>query len=338
MQKVVFVIVFCFYWSVSLSFSQILPAFGEERVGTSIGAALKIPAAAREAAFNGAFLPIADDATGIFVNPAGMFQAEPLQASFSYGQWLAGMEHQSVSFLYRPFDDNAFGISVVRLGIDPIQVTTETQPYGTGEWFLVEHIHAGITYAHQFTDQFTAGVTINGIYERLGKTTLTGLLFHFGTLYYTGLANTRIALSVANFGAPLRPTGTVPLYPDDSSSTFQSFSPPVLFQFGAATEVLKDSLSRITVALQFDHPSDQAEQYAIGVEVARQFTLAIPFQIQARAGYRINAPLAETAFGTSVLLPFIGASRIRIDYAGIPTDHFGFLHRISVVLQSEGIR
>ncbi len=313
--------------------AQLIPSFGEERVGTTIGAALKIPLSARAAGLNDGVVALANDASVVVANPAGLFQTQSFEASFSAAQWLAGSRLIAASALYHVGSDDALAVNVARLGIDPLRVTTEVQPYGTGEWFIVEHIHARLSYAHRFTDQFSAGITVVGVSERLGKATLQGVLFDLGTLYYTGLARTRIALAISNFGTPLKPRGTVPLYPHDSSSTLRSFAPPTNFRFGVATEVFQDSLQRLTATVQFDHPADQAEQYVIGGEYARQLSVAMPFQIQVRAAYRINAPLTPWTAGVGLQIPLFTGWHIRIDYSLLPTRHFGMLHRLSLLLQ-----
>ncbi len=334
MRWLLYCIGFCLISGWHILSAQLIPSFGEERTGTSIATALKVLTTARAVGLNGATVALADDASLISTNPAGLFQTAPIEAAFSAAQWIGGARLFAATALYHLHTDHAIALTLGRLGFDPVEVTTEVQPYGTGEWFLLEQLQIGVTYAHRFTDRFTAGVTLKGLYEKLGLVQLYGYLLDIGTLYYTGLANTRIGIGIANFGIPMKPQGTVPLYPHDSSDALRSFAPPTTFRFGAATEILQDSLQRLTATLQFDHPADQAEQYALGLEYARKLSIAMPFQLQLRAGYRINAPLTPWTAGVSVQTPlFLNNTDVRLDYSIQPTKHFGILHRLSLLIQ-----
>ncbi|MFM7157618.1 MAG: hypothetical protein ACKO0Y_07365, partial [Bacteroidota bacterium] len=57
-------------------YGQILPTFGDERIGISLGSALKIGAGARAAGMGESIVSVIDDANAMYWNSAGMTQAK----------------------------------------------------------------------------------------------------------------------------------------------------------------------------------------------------------------------------------------------------------------------
>lgn len=320
--------------------SQIFPSFGDERAGISLASALKIGVGARAAGFAGAFVAVADDASATYWNPAGMTELKSNAALFSQAFWAGGLAHRSAAAIIRLGDgEHVVGIYLSGMFTDPIRVTTEFRPLGTGEKFPYQSIQFSASYAKRFTDQFSAGVTIRYVNETLGKASLGGVLFDAGTFYHTGLGTSRFAVAVSNFGGKLTPSGTVPtagnppVFNGGQTSAFQSFDPPIIFRIGFAMEPILEENHRLTTSLQLDHPNDNAENYALGAEYAYKFSDAYPAELFARTGLKIGADEERFSLGAGVFTPFDDTFGVTADYCYTEFATLGGIHRLSVAVR-----
>ncbi|GAB1430441.1 hypothetical protein MASR2M18_12740 [Ignavibacteria bacterium] len=321
-------------------FAQVFPSFGGERAGVSLASSLKIGIGARAAALVGTYTAIADDASSVYWNPAGMAESKSNGVLFSQCYWAAGMEHRSAAAVIRLADgEHNLGFHVAGIFVDPIRVTTEFQPLGTGTTFRYQSLQFSASYAKRFTDQFSAGITVRYVNEILGKASLNGILFDAGTFYRTGLGTSRFAVAVSNFGGKLTPDGTVPAvgeapkFNGGQVSSFQSFDPPIIFRIGFATEPVLDETHRLTTAIQLDHPNDNSETASLGAEYAYTFSAAYPAQVFVRAGVISGADDERFAAGAGVFAPFNDDLGVSADYGYSAYSTLGGIHRISVAIK-----
>ncbi len=307
--------------------AQVFPTFGEERTGTSIINSVRIGMGARAAGMAESFTAVADDASALYWNPAGMSNLDNNEVQFTSTQWFGGVRHSSGGAVYRLNEENVLGVSIARASLPSIRVTTETQPYGTGEFFQFDNIAFGLSYARRFTDQFSAGVTVRYISETLGDVDINAFTVDAGTFYWTGLGTTRFAVAVSNFSNQKEPSGEAQLYNGTQISDFRGFDAPTVFRIGFAMEPVLDSTNRLTVALQLNHPSDNAENYTIGAEYALTFSEAFPAQLIARAGYKLNVQEEDISAGLGVVVPVFDDYAIAVDYAYSRFTTLGAVHR-----------
>lgn len=307
--------------------AQVFPSFGDERTGTSIGNTLKIGAGARPAAMGEAFTAVADDISALYWNPAGLSNMKSNEAGFTQTQWFAGIRQSVGGVALHVADDQTLGVSLTRTGLPDIKVTTETQPFGTGELFRFNNLAAGLSYAYRFTSQFSAGVTVRYTYEQLGDVEVNAFTVDAGTFYWTGLGTTRFAVAVSNFSNQKKPTGDVTLYDKTTVSGFRGFDAPTVFRIGFAMDPILDSTNRLTLALQLNHPSDNAENYALGGEYVLTFSDAFPAQIIARAGYKLNVEEEDVSAGAGLVIPMLDNYNVTVDYAYTHFKTLGAVHR-----------
>jgi hypothetical protein len=133
-----------------------------EKVGTFDGQFLKIGVGARAAGMGGAFVGVADDATSLFWNAAGIARIDPDKSEFSFNHafWPADMSHTQAGYVFhlKRFP-GAFGL------------------------------------------QFSAGGTVNFIHEGLAEFSQQTTAFDVGTLYDVGAFGMRIGMAIANIGS-----------------------------------------------------------------------------------------------------------------------------------------
>src|SRR5688572_23067726 len=109
-----------------------------EKVGTFGGQFLKIGVGARGAGMGGAYVAMADDATSVFWNAAGIARLDPdkSQLSLNHATWPADLSFEQVGYVFHMKRiPGAFAVHARALTMSPMEVTTAFQPYGTGQTF-----------------------------------------------------------------------------------------------------------------------------------------------------------------------------------------------------------
>jgi len=303
--------------------AQLLPVLGSQRVGITTADFLKIGVGARPNAMGESFAAVANDAYALYYNPAGIAESDRNEIAFAHTDWFVGLQHDFIGAVYHIDHDNAIGVSVISLRSDDMPVTTEFQPYGTGQYFKYGDLALGATYARRMTDRFSFGVGVKLIDETLADVSMRGVLVDLGTFYWTGIGTSRFAVSVSNFGGQMAPTGAVTLVDGTTVSSFQGFSPPTIFRIGFALDPIDDAANKLTTSIQLNHPADNAENISLGAEYSYQSALFL------RAGYKINVDEQSYSLGAGVRADAKFAI-LNFDYAFTPYQRLGDVHRFSL--------
>ncbi len=305
--------------------AQLFPNLGGQRAGISTAQFLKIGVGGRASAMGEAFVAIANDASALYWNPAGLVQFSQNQVIFSHNQWLVDLKHEFIGGVYHLDANNAFGISITSLWTKDMPVTTEFAPFGTGEYFSYGDLAFAVSYSRKMTDKFSFGGTVRYIEETLDKLKMRGVMVDLGTYYWTGLGTTRFAVDVANFGNQLAPDGEVVLWGKRKKSDWQSFSPPTVFRIGFAFEPYQTKEDRVTASIQLNHPNDNSENFTTGIEYSWHHIVLI------RGGYKFNVDEQNYSFGVGINLP-IKIADFTLDYSFQNFVRLGNAQRFSIIL------
>jgi len=308
-----------------ISFAQLFPVLGGQRAGISTAQFLKIGVGGRASALGDAFVAVANDASALYWNPAGLTQFNKNQIFFSHNKWLVDINHDFLGAVYHLDETNSFGISLTALTMQKMPVTTEFAPFGTGEYFGFSDLAIAVSYSRKMTEQFSFGGTIRYIEETLDKLKMRGVLIDLGTFYWTGLGTSRFAVAVTNFGSNLSPDGKVVLFGKREVSEWQDFAPPTIFRIGFAFEPYQDEIHRITSSFQLNHPNDNSENVSTGFEYSWSEILHLRF------GYKFNVDEQNYSFGAGVNIP-LEIADFTIDYAFSNFSRLGSAHRFSIIL------
>jgi long-subunit fatty acid transport protein len=303
--------------------AQLIPVLGGQRAGTSSLQFLKIGVGARATGMGESFVAVANDFTALFWNPAGLMQFDQNGVHFSHNFWFVDLSHEFFAGVYRLGKNNAFGLSVTALHTPAMEKTTEFQPTGTGEYFKYGDIAIGLTYARRLTDQFSFGITAKYVEETLAELKMRGFLVDLGTYYWTGLGNSRFAVTISNFGPQVKPSGSVNLIGGRTLSSFQSFPPPTLFRVGFAIDPIDNKLNKLTTSIQLNHPNDNSENINLGAEYSYKGFLFL------RGGYKFNVDSENFTAGVGLKVP-VKFATATLDYSIANFKDLGFSHRISV--------
>ncbi|MFA6597688.1 MAG: PorV/PorQ family protein [Ignavibacteriaceae bacterium] len=310
--------------------AQLFPVLGGQRAGISTAQFLKIGVGGRAEAMGEAFIAVANDASALYWNPAGLVQFADDQVIFSHNKWVVDINHEFVGAVYHLDESNAFGLSFTSLSMQDMPVTTEFQPFGTGEYFGFGDIAIGVTYSRKMTAQFSFGGTVKYMEETLDKLKMRGVMIDLGTYYWTGLGSSRFAVSVSNFGNNLAPDGEVVLIGKRTKSEWQAFSPPTMFRIGFAFEPYETEMNKITASIQLNHPNDNSENVSLGGEYTFQEP-SLNSSFFLRGGYKFNVEEQNYTFGAGISAP-VSFARITLDYAYSNFVRLGTAHRFSIIL------
>lgn len=306
-------------------------------IGTSGAQFLQIGIGARPAALGGAYVGAAHDASSLFWNPAGIADVSGHSMHFSHTPWWASVNLNSAAYAFTAGEAGSFGVALTSLSMDRMEVTTENAPDGTGEYFDAQDLMLGLSYARHLTDQFSVGVTVKYVQQRIWNETASGIAFDVGTQYRLWFNNFTIGMSLANFGGDLRYDGRDLSYKLDTDASLpknrltpvvlqtDDYPLPLHFQVGVAMDVLRNDDFGWIVAADVTHPNDNHERVNFGTEVAFFDRFFI------RVGYRYNYDDEDLTAGGGVALPVEGA-RIMIDYAWAKYKLLPNVHRLSVGL------
>jgi hypothetical protein len=253
-------------------------AQSSDRAG-SIGALfLKLGMSPRAAAMGRAYVGIADDISGVFLNPVAIMDLEGNQVFFSDLEYMVDMRAMAgvISFPMPDYIGGRGAIHYTGFFSGEMDKTTSTDIDGSiaNETFTWNELAIGVTYAKAFTDRFSVGIGAKYVRTDVADFYAHTVAFDVGTIYRTGWRNLRLGMSTTNFGPDMSFKGTY----DNTyiSSVFQvmvseeygNYALPISFQVGVADEVYQTDMMRITTAIDYSHPNDLAERVHIGIEYA----------------------------------------------------------------------
>jgi hypothetical protein len=255
--------------------------------GTTSAEFLLLGAGARGAALGGAFAAIANDATALYYNPAGTALMSQPGISLSTYSYVADTRYSwgGVAF---PFSGGAraFGLHLGTFGFKDQPVYTAEQPEGTGSVYSVNETYVGATYAENFSDRFSAGLTAKFIFDQLGDAEGNAFAVDFGTNFHSALNDHPIKFSfvIQNLGTNLSYSGDalisevpreplpgedpVPSLPQPATLRTKAFALPTVFRVGLAYDVLTGEDTRWTVLGDFNQANNNKAGFVFGSELA----------------------------------------------------------------------
>ena len=220
-----------------------------------------------------------------------------------------------------------------------IAVRTVNQPLGTGEQYNVTDIAIGLGYGLQITDRVFAGGQLNFIQETIWHSSASTATISLGTLYKISANGMRLGASLSNFGTSEHYTGRdLAITYDNDPTRFGdngslpgerstgSYPLPLVFRVGLAQPWSLNGTTRLLVAAEAAHPSDNTESVSFGTELELRRVVSL------RAGYQ-HLGQQDSEVG-----PTLGAGiqgrldsyHYQVDYAWADQGHFEGTHRISL--------
>jgi len=254
--------------------------------GTTSAEFLLLGASARGTALGGAFAALSDDISSLYYNPAGAALISNAGAMVSTYDYVAETRYSWVGLAF-PFSGGArtFGLQLGTFGFSDQPVYTVAQPDGTGSVYSVSETFVGLTYAQNFSDRFSAGLTTKFIFDNLGEASASGCAVDFGTNFHAQLNNhpVRFSFVLANLGGslsykgdalnaevprqPLPGEDPVPSLPQPAGLRTTSFPLPTTFRVGLAYDLVAATSTRLTVLGDFNQPTNNKAGFVFGSEL-----------------------------------------------------------------------
>lgn len=314
--------------------AQLIPSFGSDRAGTAGFQFLKIPVDGRAAALGQTVVANAADASALYWNPALAAQADGPQLGLHHTAYFAdvALEYVGASVPLGRFG-LTLGASLQALNSGEMDVTTEFEPFGTGETFRHVNVAAGLTVAQTLTDLFSYGVTARFVRESVADVATNTVVFDVGVFYRVGATGAQLGVAIRNFGPDGTPTGTLERITLDDGvvveDDFESFTPPTTFALGLTYALLRENARNdLVVSGQLTNPNDNAETFNVGAEYVWNDLLAL------RTGYRFGIDEADLpSFGLGLSIPGLPADLgARLDYGFSRLERLGTVHRVGLNL------
>jgi hypothetical protein len=293
-------------------------------VGTGAASFLEIGVGARAMAMGGAYGAVANDATALYWNPAGIAWIGNIQCELSHNKWLVGTYHDFAAIVIpMPSLRSTIGLSYNSLDYGDELVRTVERPEGTGETFSGRDVAVTLSYGIAFTDRFSFGFSGKYVAQRIWSETGSAMAMDVGIFYNTVVKGLRLGACVSNFGSKVELRGrhirTI-VDPDLGVENYDrvpvnyktgEFSLPLLFRVGISYERKFGSFGQVLVAMDVNHPSFATESINLGME----YGFANMFYL--RAGYenlfeRDN--INGLTFGGGIDIVRHGMMGIRVDY------------------------
>jgi hypothetical protein len=268
-------------------------AHGLSKTGTTVGQFLLIEPSARIAAMGNVGVAVSDGIQSVYYNPGALGRFNERTVQLTHSEWFAGIDYDYAAIAI-PISNhgNLFG-SVTALNSGEIDVRTVAQPLGTGERYTVSDVALSVGFGRAFSDRFAAGAQINYINETIWHTSLKAMTLNVGGVYRLTEQGLQLGSSITNYGASATFKGRdlamqydndPDRYGDNSGLPGEKYTGeyplPVLFRVGLSMPARTSAASRLLMAVDAFHPSDNNESLSLGAEWAWKEMLFL------RSGYQ----------------------------------------------------
>lgn len=302
----------------------------QNRPGSTSADFLNIGVSARGEGMGGSYISIVEGAESNYYNPAALTGMDDTYSFYvNHTSWFAGINHEFVSASYKQ-GYNAFGASVTALYTDEMNVTTPTQPSGTGETFYSHSMRANVNYARQLTGNVSLGIAANFIniklYEGFQEQAYS---VDIATEYRADYRDFRFAMKIANLGSEIQFVN-------------ESYPLPVVFVFGTSINAVNTGMHKLVPSITAAKPNDGKPTGDIGLEYSYNDLLFL------RGGYNVDSDFISRTFqgaeqlsrgshaarfstGAGVKLDFMGQT-VSADYSFSKFHLLGYVHRIGMSL------
>lgn len=305
--------------TVALCLTLCLPELYCEKPGTTGLNFLKIEVGARASGTGGAYSAVADDASAVYWNPAGLAQLRYKEISVMQLSWLESVNYQFLSFVQPTISNGTLALSAYYLSVNDIP-SYDSSGGNLNSSLSASDLALALSYGKKI-NSVDCGLSAKFIQEKLADTSAVTYAFDAGLLYRinTGalkrrLKNNigqelRIALGVQNIGPEIK--------------FVQEKDPlPLNYRLGLAQDFFDDNF---TLSIDVNKPRDNDYYINSGIEYR------ITDWVSLRGGYKFmsNRPQYDVQPGFMGGLG-LGNQYVRVDYAFVPYSGLGNTHRVSL--------
>jgi len=307
--------------------------FPVDKAGTSAAKFLSIGKGGKAVGMGGAFTAIANDASAMYWNPAGVARFSGNEFYVDHSNWLVDINHNYLGMVMPLSNSFSWGINIISLSMPEMKV----RRYGeenTGETFRAGSYAIGTTWAANLTDRFSIGFNGKYIREFISRSVASGLALDVGTLFNTIYGPT-LGISISNFGPKMQMNGAdLLINVDDVSNnskinadlSTEKFNLPLTMRFGISNTHDIGAM-KLLWAVDAVSPMDNSEYVNMG------FELEFLEKIYIRGGGKtIFMSDREELFtlGGGLKLELFSKQSININYAYEAMKYLNDIHTFSI--------
>jgi hypothetical protein len=262
------------------------------------------------AAMGEAYVAVADDASGIAYNPAGIAQSLAGELQATHTEWFRGLRYENLNGVFSLGDGGMLGATLNFLTVP--QITRTEQIADTSDpalnfreigSFQPFDLQAAVSYARPVYRNVMAGANFKLLSQSLDERSTFGIGLDLGALYQTPVRGLTVGFAAQNLGTPIK-------------LKREAFDLPLLLRLGTAYRAFDEKL---LLAFETDLPSDNALVFALGVEYA------VAGKFFPRMGYRFNSIFNPWSAGLGMHFDPWG-----FDLSVVPFGELGLTYRGSV--------
>ena len=171
------------------------------------------------------------DLSAMYWNPASLGYLDNNQAFVSVQPWYVGITANMAGFGYSDWTLGTFAASIIIMDYGQEDVTTVSNPNGTGEKFDGMDLSFNISYGKKLAEWFSFGVTAKYISSQIWHETASALAIDLGAIVNTKFLSwtdkpgdgLNIGMSISNYGTTLTYDGidlkqSVDIEPDENGN------------------------------------------------------------------------------------------------------------------------
>jgi len=296
------------------------PSFAFE-AGTQGLLFLRLGVSERAAGMGEAFTALADDASALYWNPAGLAAAQGTNLSLSHNEYMFSLR-QEFAGVAHPTSMGTFAFGVTALTMDEMELREEvptSDPLGHFSAFDVA-FHAA--WGREFFGSVQAGLGLKWVYSRIYEDNARGLLFDFGLRHETRIPGLTVAAAALNLGQQFEYRS-------------EAFDAPLTLKMGAALRTPfrpADGDLNLAYDLLLVGDGDVTSDDSLGEarSISARHHIGAEWQVLGmaalRAGYKLGYDSQNFTAGAGIRL---GA--YRFDYAFLNVDNdLGNSHRLGM--------
>lgn len=313
-------------------------SYGVDKTGTTAAKFLSINIGSQAVGLGGAFTSIANDATAMYWNPAGLSFYNTKEVYLNHSNWIADIAFDYFGVTLPLRGGHVFGFNITSLTMDDMEVTR----YGnedTDQTFSAADYAIGMTYSVNLTDRFSIGFNGKYIQETIANNHASSAALDVGTLFTTPYGF-RLGTSISNFGPKMNMTGDDLLVPVDVNETINGdnesitgylstdyFDLPLVLRVGISNDIQLGNLGRFTWAIDANNPNDNSMYLNMGAE-AGLFKDLFVIRVGANSLF-LNDREKELSLGCGINTPSALGRILHFNYSFETLSHLGDLHQIS---------
>ena len=313
--------------------------YGVNKTGTTAAKFLSIEVGSNAVGMGGAYTSIANDATAMYWNPAGLSFHDTKEVYFNHANWIADISFDYFGITFPMNNKSVLGFNLTSVTMDEMEVTR----YGnenTGETFRAADYAIGSTYALNLTDRFSVGFNGKYIQQSIANSHAKGFAVDFGTLFITPFGFT-LGTSISNFGPKLRMTGDDLLIGADVDENIEGnnesvtgilstdyFDLPLVLRIGVSEQFQMGPRNQIIISADAISPNDNANYINAGLKLQLLDGL-ISLYAGANSLFLDNAE-SEFSFGCGITIPQILNNSLSVHFTHEQMKFLGNSQQLSI--------